>query len=203
MTHTILAHILSLLTLVVAPAAADEVDAYVAGHHGKRAGLCDRIECTDEQRAKVDAIRDAHRQDAADERAEAKALREALKVERKKAEPNPEEIARLEAALDSVKAELRRDREASKAEIAALLTPEQRAELDAMKAERKAERERQIAERLARENARRSALGEPALKSVDDIKDPPDAILAEATQITADYVLLEPRLLAESKPPPK
>ena len=142
MTHTILAHILSLLTLVVAPAAADEVDAYVAGHHGKRAGLCDRIECTDDQRAQIDAIRDAHRQDAADERAEAKALREALKVERKKAEPNPEEIARLEAALDSVKAELRRDREASKAEIAALLTPEQRAELDAMKAERKAERER-------------------------------------------------------------
>lgn len=158
MTHTILAHILSLLTLVVAPAAADEVGAH-ARHHGKRAGLCDRIECTDDQRAQIDAIRDAHRQDAADERAEAKALREALKVERKKAEPNPEEIARIEAALDSIKAELRRDREASKAEIAALLTPEQRAELDAMKAERKAERERHGKDGKGKAHAKRGPEG--------------------------------------------
>lgn len=136
MTHTILAHILSLLTLVVAPAAADEVGAH-AGHHGKRAGLCERLECTDDQRAQIDSIRDAHRQDAADERAEAKRLHDALKAERKKAEPNAEEIARLQASLDAIKASIRRDREASKAEIAALLTPEQRAELDAMKAERK------------------------------------------------------------------
>lgn len=141
MTHTILAHILSLLTLVVAPAAADEVGAH-AGHHGKRAGVCERLECTDDQRAQIDAIRDAHRQGAADERAEAKRLHDALKAERKKAEPNADELARLQASLDAIKASIRRDREASKAEIAVLLTPEQRAELDAMKAERKAEREK-------------------------------------------------------------
>ena len=136
MTHTILAHILSLLTLAVAPAAADQLGAH-AGHHGKRADLCERLECTDDQRAQIDAIRDARRQGSADERAEAKQLREALKVERQKAAPNADEIARLQASLDSIKASMRRDREASKAEIAALLTPEQRAELDAMKAKRK------------------------------------------------------------------
>lgn len=154
MTHTILAHILSLLTLVVAPAAADEVGAH-GKHHGKRAGLCDRIECTDDQRAQIDAIRDAHRQDAADERAAAKPLREALKAERKKAEPDAAEIARLEASLDALKAEIRRGREASKAEIAALLTPEQRATLDAMKAERKAERKREGKDGKGKAHAKR------------------------------------------------
>ena len=88
-------------------------------------------------------------------------------------------------------------------EIAAIEALRQEKSISLNMAERKAEREQQSAERLARENARRSALGEPALKSVDDIKDPPDAILAEATQITADYVLLEPRLLAETKPTTK
>ena len=88
-------------------------------------------------------------------------------------------------------------------EIAAIEALRQEKSISLNMAERKSERERQSAERLARENARRSARGEPALKSVDDIKDPPDAILAEATQITADYVLLEPRLLAETKPTPR
>jgi len=66
--------------------------------------------------------------------------------------------------------------------------------------DRKAERERLTQERLARENTRRTALGEAPLKSVDDIKDPPDAILAEAAQITADYVRLEPKYVARAEP---
>jgi Spy/CpxP family protein refolding chaperone len=51
-----------------------------------------------------------------------------------KPEPNAEELARLQASLDAVKASLRQQREASKAEISAVLTPEQRERLDAMKA---------------------------------------------------------------------
>jgi len=47
---------------------------------------------------------------------------------------------------------------------------------------------------------RRTALGEEALEDADDIKDLPDAILAEAAQITADLVQVEPRLLARAKP---
>jgi carboxyl-terminal processing protease len=63
-------------------------------------------------------------------------------------------------------------------------------------AKRKAEREKHSQEQLARENARRAAHGEPALKSVSDIKDTPDAILAEAAQITADLSKREPGLVA-------
>ena len=56
---------------------------------------------------------------------------------------------------------------------------------------------RQRQEQLARENARRSARGEPPLKSVEELKDdPPDAILEEAAQIAADLSRLEPRYLS-------
>lgn len=62
--------------------------------------------------------------------------------------------------------------------------------------QRKAERAKRSDEQLARENARRQALGEPALKSATEIKDPPDAILGEAAEITADLSQLEPRFMA-------
>jgi carboxyl-terminal processing protease len=63
-------------------------------------------------------------------------------------------------------------------------------------AKRKAERTTRTAEQLARENARRQSLGEPALKAATEIKEPPDAILGEAAEITADLSQLEPRFLA-------
>jgi carboxyl-terminal processing protease len=53
---------------------------------------------------------------------------------------------------------------------------------------------------LMRENQRRAALGEDTLEDADDIKDLPDAILAEASQITADLALVQPRVLARAKP---
>jgi hypothetical protein len=66
--------------------------------------------------------------------------------------------------------------------------------------QRKLDRERRTQEQLARENARRNAHGEAPLKTVDEIKDPPDAILAEAAQITADLTQLEPRYVARARP---
>ncbi|HEX7373360.1 MAG TPA: carboxy terminal-processing peptidase, partial [Steroidobacteraceae bacterium] len=69
-------------------------------------------------------------------------------------------------------------------------------------AKRKAEREQRTAEQLARENSRRSAHGEPPLKSATEIKDAPDAILAEAAQVTADLSKLEPRLMAKGAAAP-
>jgi carboxyl-terminal processing protease len=65
-------------------------------------------------------------------------------------------------------------------------------------AKRKAEREARTQEQLARENARRQALGEPALKAATEIKDPPDAILGEAAEITADLSRLEPKMVAKA-----
>jgi carboxyl-terminal processing protease len=87
----------------------------------------------------------------------------------------------------------------AEAEIAAIDAMRQEKSVSLNLDERKAERERRSREQLERENARRAAHGETALKSVDDIKDPPDAILAEATQITADYVELEPGLVARAR----
>ena len=65
---------------------------------------------------------------------------------------------------------------------------------------RKAEREERTKEQLARENERRTAQGAPPLKSVDEVKDPPDAILSEAAQIAADLSRLEPRFLTRVRP---
>jgi carboxyl-terminal processing protease len=87
----------------------------------------------------------------------------------------------------------------TQAEIAALDAMRKEKSVSLNLRERKAERERLSQERLSRENARRTALGEAPLKSVDEIKDPPDAILAEAAQITADYIELEPKYLAQTK----
>jgi hypothetical protein len=64
---------------------------------------------------------------------------------------------------------------------------------------RQAERESIRLEQLARENARRAARGEAAVKSVDEIKDPPDAILDEAVQIAGDLSRLEPRYLSKAR----
>ena len=62
---------------------------------------------------------------------------------------------------------------------------------------RQVERESQRQQQLARENTRRSARGEPPLKSVEELpEDPPDAILDEAAQIAADLSRLEPRYVS-------
>lgn len=56
---------------------------------------------------------------------------------------------------------------------------------------RRAERTRLEADRLARENQRRTALGQPALKSIDEIDqaEAPDAVLDQASEVMADMVL--------------
>jgi carboxyl-terminal processing protease len=56
---------------------------------------------------------------------------------------------------------------------------------------RRAERTRLEAERLARENQRRTALGQPALKSIEEIDqaEAPDAVLEQASEVMADMVL--------------
>ena len=66
--------------------------------------------------------------------------------------------------------------------------------------ERRAERTRLTHGELARENARRAALGEDTIEEAEEIEDRPDAILAEAAQITADLVQVEPRYVARARP---
>ncbi|MCE3284280.1 MAG: carboxyl-terminal processing protease, partial [Steroidobacteraceae bacterium] len=83
-------------------------------------------------------------------------------------------------------------------EIAAIETMRSEKTVSLNLAKRKAERETRTHEQLTRENTRRSALGEPVLKSATEIKDPPDAILGEAAQIAADLSQLEPRFMART-----
>jgi carboxyl-terminal processing protease len=85
-------------------------------------------------------------------------------------------------------------------EIATLQDMRKRKDVSLNLGKRREERTALSHGELMRENQRRAALGEDALEDADDIKDLPDAILAEASQITADLVLVEPRVLARAKP---
>jgi len=135
MTNTLLAQVLSFFSFLMPPASADEV-ADERGRHGKGAGLCERLECTEEQRAAIDEIRDELRQERADAHAEAKRLHDALAAEERKPNPDPQVIAGLRAQLDAHRAMRKQAKADAKAEIAAVLTPEQRERLGAMKAKR-------------------------------------------------------------------
>jgi carboxyl-terminal processing protease len=79
---------------------------------------------------------------------------------------------------------------------------------------RQLERQRLEADRLARENQRRVALGQPAIKSIEEIDaaQAPDAVLDQAAEVMADMVLgLRPdpsrpatrTIRAQNKPEPK
>ncbi len=118
---------------------------------------------------------------------------------------------RAESSFAAVLPELQKEHDArvagdpdfryTEAEIAAMDSMRKEKSVSLNLATRKAEREQRSAEQLQRENARRAALGEEPLKAATDMKDPPDAILSEATQITADLTKLEPRLMARGPEP--
>jgi len=113
-----------------------------------------------------------------------------------------------EASFGPILPELQRNHDArvatdpdfryTEAEIAALDEMRSEKTVSLNLKERQADRERHSQDQLARENARRAALGEPPLKESSEIKDPPDAILDEASEITADLTLLETRYLARA-----
>jgi carboxyl-terminal processing protease len=85
-------------------------------------------------------------------------------------------------------------------EITALEDMRKRREVSLNLEKRRGERAALTHGELLRENERRAALGEETLEDLDDIKDLPDAILAEASQITADLVRVEPRYQAGAQP---
>jgi carboxyl-terminal processing protease len=113
-----------------------------------------------------------------------------------------------EAALGPILPELQRNHDArvatdpdfryAEAEIAALEAMRSEKSVSLNLKQRQAEREQHSQEQLARANARRTALGELPLKEASEIKDAPDAILEEASEITADLSQLETRYLARA-----
>jgi len=116
---------------------------------------------------------------------------------------------KTEGSLAPLMAELQRNHEQRattdadfrhmQSEIAALEAMRQQKAVSLNLKKRQAEREERAQEQLARENQRRAARGEAPLKAATEIKDPPDAILAEASEITADLTQLEPRYLARAR----
>jgi len=115
-----------------------------------------------------------------------------------------------ETALAPLVAELQREHDSrvasdpdfrfTEAEIAAIDQMREEKSVSLNLEVRKAEREQRTQEQLARENVRRAAHGETPLKTVEEIKDPPDAILEEASEITADLTRIQPRYLAGVQP---
>jgi len=87
------------------------------------------------------------------------------------------------------------------AQIAALEQMRKQKTVSLNLAKRKAEREQIAQDNLRRENVRRAARGLQPLKSATEIKDSPDAILAEAAQITGDLSQAQPRYVAGTSHP--
>jgi carboxyl-terminal processing protease len=65
---------------------------------------------------------------------------------------------------------------------------------------RRAERASLSETQLARENERRTAVGDEPLEDATDIENLPDAMLNEAAEITADLTQIEPSYVARSRP---
>jgi Spy/CpxP family protein refolding chaperone len=127
--------LLSLLSIVAAP---DAGAAAKDGAHGGRRGhgeLCEKLACTDAQRAEIDAIRSAVRTETQDERAAMAALKLELRAAKQAAKPDPVVIDGLRAKLKALHATMKSAREQSRTAIEAVLTPAQREQFAAMKAE--------------------------------------------------------------------
>lgn len=108
-------------------------------------------------------------------------------------------IAELQE-LHSQRVEADPDYQHMLSEIATLEDMRKRKAVSLNLEQRRSERTALTHGELMRENARRAALGEESVDDADDIKDLPDAILAEASQITADLVQVERRYQAQAKP---
>ncbi len=126
--------LLSLLSMIAAP---DAGAAAKDGAHGGRRGhgeLCEKLACTDAQRAEIDAIRSAVRTETQDERAAMAALKLELRAAKQAAKPDPVVIEGLRVKLKALHATMKSAREDSRTAIAAVLTPAQREQFAAMKA---------------------------------------------------------------------
>lgn len=155
MTSTLFTAIISAMTMLAAPQAAGDDPGTSRGHRGKGARMCNELQCSDEQRTQIKSIRAEHRRDVADERARAKELRAALQAERGSPRPDTERIQGLRAELSALKTEMKKAKHQMRSEVGAVLTPEQREQLAAMKAKRKANKK-------ARRNGKRGKKGAKA-----------------------------------------
>ncbi|MEM9458498.1 MAG: Spy/CpxP family protein refolding chaperone [Myxococcota bacterium] len=138
MNNIILSGVLSFLTTFAASPTATDSSDRSGTHRGKGDRMCQALQCSDEQRVQLEAIRAEHREQMADERARAKEIRAALQAERGSPNPDKEAIERLVAERRALAATMKEARHDKRAQMGTVLTPEQREQWDAMRAERQA-----------------------------------------------------------------
>lgn len=119
-------------------AAGDALAAREGGpRHEERAGkLCQRLECSAEQKAKIDEIRQKNKPAMKAEKEAIRDLQAQLVAEYRKEQVDTAKVKALRQQLEDRKAAMKRQREAMKAQIEAVLTPAQRQRLAELKAER-------------------------------------------------------------------
>lgn len=160
MTNTMLASLFALMSVAVVPdrAAPATDDAKPAraerGKHHKKKKLCKKLECTDDQKAAIKAARSAHKEAVADERNELRRLKAAMQTERGSPSPDEAKLADMKEKAKALRAEIRESREAKRAAIDAVLTPEQRKQVAEMRAEHQANKK---ARKAARKGDRKEA----------------------------------------------
>lgn len=135
MNTAIVTAILSLFAVAAAPEPSASGTSRGGGRH--RGDLCEKLACTDAQKTEIAEIRAELRTDNADERAQMEKLRAQMKTAKSAAKPDAAAIEGLRTEMKALHDKMKAAREASHAEVAALLTPEQKTKLDAMKAERR------------------------------------------------------------------
>lgn len=111
---------------------AGDAQARGAGHDGKRVDrMCQRLECTADQRTKIAKIQETQGPGLKAEREAMRALRQQVRAEWAKASPDVRALDKLDDQIAAHQAKIHDARRAAMLQIHAILTPAQRAKLAA------------------------------------------------------------------------
>jgi Spy/CpxP family protein refolding chaperone len=127
--------VLSALTVAFALTAAPSVAS--AGGKGHRFDVCEAVTCTDAQAKQIQSLREAKKAMTKPIREQSKAVKAQLHAEMAKDKPDAKRVEDLRGQLDSLRAESKQHREAYVAQLKEVLTAEQFAKIEQIKAEHK------------------------------------------------------------------
>lgn len=95
-------------------------------HEAKEGRMCARLACTDAQKAQIKTIREADAPQIKAAKQSIQTLREQMKAEWRKAQPDARTLERLDGQLDVQRDKIQDLKRNARLKIHALLTPEQR-----------------------------------------------------------------------------
>ena len=132
LTKTVLSALTAALALTAVPSLAS-----AGGGKGHRFDVCQAVTCTDAQAKQVDSLKDAKKAATKPLREQSKSVRAELHAEMAKSNPDSARVESLRAELQTLRAQSKAHREAYFAQLKEVLTAEQVAKLEQMKAEHK------------------------------------------------------------------